>query len=123
MGWLVDAFNRLNSDSVAPAGKGSASKEEQLPRDPSPDEARPARPFWAPALDSFTSAVGRRLRDGARVYGDRSWSREPAALIREVQEELEDVCGWSFVLWNRLEQVKRALEGVQLPARDEEIVL
>jgi hypothetical protein len=27
-------------------------------------------------------------------------------LIREIQEELEDVCGWSCALWARLEALK-----------------
>ena len=78
---------------------------------------------WKPSFQQYIEAVTRRMRCGHREYGDRSFSAEPLQLIREVQEELEDVCGWSFVLWHRLEAAKRALQGVQLPARAEEIEL
>jgi hypothetical protein len=35
---------------------------------------------------------------------------EPAELVREIQAELLDVSGWSFVLYQRLEDVRVALE-------------
>jgi hypothetical protein len=35
----------------------------------------------------------------ARAYGDRSFAASPEALWREVMEELEEVAGWTFVIW------------------------
>ncbi len=54
----------------------------------------------------FVEAVETRLDKGAREYGERSFERPPGELVGEVMQELEDVVGWSFILWCRL----RALE-------------
>ena len=61
---------------------------------------------------NFASKVRARLRKGAAVYGDRSFSADPADLLREIQEELEDVAGWGFILWTRLERARKALEKI-----------
>lgn len=63
---------------------------------------------WA----AFAAGVEARLADGARAYGDRSLRARPAALAGEVEEELLDVAGWSFMLWLRLRGLRR-----RLPAR------
>lgn len=56
---------------------------------------------------AFVERAGRRLADGRRTYGDRSFSRAPRELVREIEEELLDVAAWSFILWTRV----RALRG------------
>ena len=45
----------------------------------------------------------RRLRQGQREYGDRSFSRAPAELVDEIRQELLDVCAWSYILAVRLD--------------------
>jgi hypothetical protein len=55
----------------------------------------------------FTSKVSRRLDAGRRVYGDSSFERPLKRVVTEIQEELEDVCGWSFILWTRLQNLKQ----------------
>ena len=62
----------------------------------------------------FADEVASRLDAGAREYGQRSFSREPADLIDEVQQELRDVAGWSWVLANRLEAVRQAMAAAEL---------
>ncbi len=57
----------------------------------------------------FAAAVEKRLRAGQRAYGDASLSAHPRALLDEVAEELEDVCGWSFMLWLRLRALRKRL--------------
>jgi hypothetical protein len=48
---------------------------------------------------------------GAATYGDASFTRPPAELVDEVQEELEDVCGGSLLpLWIRLERLRGRVE-------------
>lgn len=67
----------------------------------------------------FASCVATRLEAGRREYGNRSFSREPRELVREVEEELFDVAGWAFILWTRMRDVRVALEGLQVsPAND-----
>jgi len=67
----------------------------------------------------FASCVAARLEAGRREYGDKSFSREPTELVREVEEELFDVAGWAFILWSRMRDVREALEGLR-PANDAE---
>lgn len=66
---------------------------------------------WSRAAEwqEFAAAVESRLAQGARDYGDKSFSREPAELIEEIRQELRDVAGWAFVLDRRLATMARAL--------------
>lgn len=59
-------------------------------------------------LDRFVARLRQRLVAGAETYGDTSFMRPAAELVDEIQQELEDVCGWSLLLWIRLERVRRS---------------
>ena len=59
----------------------------------------------------FAQAVRARLDAGRDAYGDRSFDAEPAELAREIQEELEDVCGWAYVLWTRIRRLEAAFSA------------
>jgi hypothetical protein len=63
-------------------------------------------------LLEFVTDLSARLHEGAKTYGTRSFSRDPSELIREVREELIDVCGWSFVLSERLRALETALASL-----------
>jgi hypothetical protein len=65
--------------------------------------------FTTVAFEEFTTRVLARLDKGRQAYGDRSFDRAPGELLAEIREELEDVCGWSFVLWCRLADLEQAL--------------
>lgn len=54
----------------------------------------------------FTEEIHARAQRGAVEYGDRSYERPLPELIDETMEELADVCGWSFILWSRLRDLK-----------------
>jgi len=58
----------------------------------------------------FMLAIEKRLDAGAREYGDKSFSRDPAALLSEIEEELMDVAGWSYVLHRRVVTLRDAWE-------------
>lgn len=59
------------------------------------------------AFPAFAERVRARLEAG-RVYEATTPAveRPTLELIREIQEELEDVSGWSCALWARLEGLK-----------------
>lgn len=57
-------------------------------------------------IDRFVARLRTRLEVGAATYGDISFTRPAAELVEEIQQELEDVCGWSLLLWIRLERLK-----------------
>ncbi len=64
-------------------------------------------------LDRFVERLRARLVAGAATYGNTSFTRPAAELVDEVQQELEDVCGWSLLLWIRLDALRGRVE--QLP--------
>lgn len=77
-------------------------------------------PISAAALQlwpAFVAAVSGRLEAGAREYGDHSFRRPAGELVREIEQELLDVAGWSFILWARLGALKGRLieRGVRRP--------
>lgn len=59
----------------------------------------------------FRRSVRRRLEAGKRDYGDGSFLRDLDSLAGEVEEELLDVCGWSFILWTRVRGLREKLGG------------
>lgn len=69
-------------------------------------------PLEAP-LGRFVQRLRTRLEAGAATYGDRSFTRPAADLVDEIQQELEDVCGWGFLLWIRLERLRSAVERTE----------
>ena len=57
----------------------------------------------------FVAGVEGRLDKGQQEYGERSFSREPAELLSELEQEALDLAGWGFVLFTRLQQMRAAL--------------
>ncbi|MBK8980649.1 MAG: hypothetical protein IPM29_32505 [Planctomycetes bacterium] len=64
------------------------------------------------ALDRFVARLRSRLEAGAATYGDASFERPEVDLVDEVQQELEDVCGWALILWVRLERLRRRVTQI-----------
>ena len=63
------------------------------------------------ALDRFVARLRARLAAGAATYGDRSFTRPAAELVDELQQKLEDVCGWGLLLWIRLDRLRGRVEA------------
>ena len=57
--------------------------------------------------EQFLTVVRQRLAAGATEYGDASHRRPVGDLLDEIQQELADVCGWSAILWGRLEHLRQ----------------
>ena len=58
-------------------------------------------------FNKFVKLLDKRMLKGFHEYGDGSFDREPNDLLNEIQEELMDVCGWSVILFAKLENLKR----------------
>lgn len=71
------------------------------------------RPATRAAFAEFCARVEARLAQGARVYGDSSLDLPTPRLLNEIQQELEDVAGWSILLWARLERIRKAHEEIR----------
>ena len=61
--------------------------------------------LWGP----FIKHVFSRLENGKLTYGDASLDKSPELLLMEIEQELFDQAGWSFIMWCRLQDVKRKL--------------
>lgn len=65
------------------------------------------------AWNHFAGRVKQRLKRGARQYGNRSFSKDPEELLRELQQEALDLAGWGFILFVRLKRAEQALRNAQ----------
>jgi hypothetical protein len=83
-----------------------------------PDEPRRGGTIRDADLDRFVARLRARLEAGATTYGDTSFTRPAAELVDEIQQELEDVAGWGFLLWIRLDRLRGAVEQHQLGEED-----
>ena len=50
-----------------------------------------------------------RLVKGEDEYRGASFDRTPLELVNEIQQELADASNWSYIVWARLEDMKRKL--------------
>ena len=55
----------------------------------------------------FENSIRHRLLTGASTYGDSSFSRSDIELLDEVAQELFDVVGWAFILWCKIDNLKK----------------
>ena len=64
------------------------------------------QPAWKTHFPRFTQRLEKRLRQGHREYGDRSFQRPTFALIAEIEEEVLDQANWAFITWTRLHSLR-----------------
>lgn len=67
-------------------------------------------------VDAFLDRLRARLERGAQDYGDKSFSKPLAELSDESLQEVEDIAGWSFVMWVRLRRRLERLRAVEREA-------
>lgn len=60
-------------------------------------------------LDEFMSKLDARMRDGYEEYGDESFDRPLLTLIKEIEEELLDICGWGMITYSRIQDIKEKI--------------
>lgn len=77
--------------------------------------ARPATPQSDAALArffEFATSVEQRLEAGKPTYGDASFQKPLTEIVEEIREELLDVCGWAFILYDRLNLIEQNIRRV-----------
>ncbi len=55
---------------------------------------------------AFLAELIKKLDQGAKEYGERSFERPERELLEELQLECLDLAGWGYILWERIERVK-----------------
>ena len=61
----------------------------------------------------FTAAVRGRIEAAAPTYGDDSFDLPSGRLAAEIDQELYDIMGWGFILWKRVQALKRKLAALE----------
>lgn len=59
---------------------------------------------------AFSAAIASRLAQGAQAYGDRSFSRDLGSLLGEIEQEILDIAGWSYILWVRIHTIRAQVD-------------
>ena len=79
----------------------------------------PSRRWVDRSWGQFSRLIKERLAEGMRAYGNRSFSKDPVESLGELEEELLDVCGWAFVLHERLKTAEYAFRATAERPRSE----
>lgn len=69
-------------------------------------------------MHDFLDLVLNKLDRGQREYGDRSFTRDPKALLDEMLEEVADIAGWGAVLAVRIHELKAAIDAAERESAD-----
>ena len=69
-------------------------------------EKQRIQPEWKNHFPRFIQRLEKRLRQGHREYGDRSFQRPTFSLIAEIEEEVLDQANWAFITWTRLHDLR-----------------
>ena len=65
------------------------------------------KPLESEQYAEFIKRVTTRLEQGGDEYEDTSFSKSKPQLVEEIKQELEDVAGWSFILWTRIDRLMK----------------
>jgi hypothetical protein len=63
-------------------------------------------------VPEFFSRVRIRLANGSADYGGSAHRKSSPELLGEIEEELLDVCGWSYFLWLKVRGMRSRLDIV-----------
>jgi hypothetical protein len=69
--------------------------------------------------DMFVEHLRARWAKGQAEYGDKSFDVPVFNTVQEILQEIEDLAGWSFILWC---QVRSRMLGVRIATTDSDFV-
>jgi len=70
----------------------------------------PTAPEWRVRWLEFLNQLQSRMDAGHAQYGDGSFTRPPAELLYELEQEALDIAGWGYVLWCRLRNLRAKVD-------------
>ena len=59
-------------------------------------------------MPRFFAAIADRLDRGRTEYGNVA----RADVLAEVMQEIEDICGWSYLLWRRVKKLRERIAEI-----------
>ena len=70
------------------------------------DKYEAESPKYKDVFPEFTERLRSRMEKGFAEYGDKSFDRPVNELLGEIEEEILDICGWSLILYSRIQRLK-----------------
>ena len=49
--------------------------------------------------------IMKRLKKGHKEYGDASYELPPPLLFAEIEQEAQDLVGWPFIMWRKMQLI------------------
>lgn len=71
-----------------------------------------AEPTWKDDFREFIDTLTQRMEDGYWTYGDKSLNQPVPTTLKELEQELIDIPGWSYIAWRRIRQIRRKMETI-----------
>ncbi len=68
-------------------------------------------PKYRSVFPEFIKILEKRMEQGFKEYGDKSFERAPKELLNEIEEEVVDICGWGLILYTKLQALQKKVEG------------
>lgn len=73
------------------------------------------KPLWKEKFPDYIAELEKRMKDGHREYGDRSFDRPLWGLLEEIQQEVLDQANWGFFCWDRIQELKEKVKKLEEP--------
>lgn len=71
----------------------------------------------------FASRVEGRLAVGAEEYGNSAERRPPTELADELAEEALDIAGWGFLLYRRIQRLRRRVAELEAASQSQREII
>lgn len=65
---------------------------------------------WRDDFDEFIRVLTQRMEDGYWTYGDKSLNQPIPKTLGELEQELIDIPGWSYIAWRRIRRIRSLME-------------
>ena len=104
------AESQASRNTVVPKYCGVGPGDHVFPNGPGVCQC--GRQIYKPLTEQeqYFRELEKRLKAGAEAYGDSSFGKSENSLLKEIQEEILDIAGWSYILWAKIERLKSSID-------------
>ena len=64
-------------------------------------------PKYRAVFPEFIETLRKRMEQGFKEYGDKSFERPIEELFGELEEEVLDICGWGLILYTKIKELSK----------------
>ena len=63
-------------------------------------------------FDEFMEILHDRMEQGYKEYGDESFEKPLIDLLEELEQEVLDQAGWGFILYDKIQRLKKLVNKI-----------